>query len=347
MTETEQPNYAHIEKELLAIVFACERFNDYIYGRDIVHLETNHKTLESIFKREIHLAPKRMRLRLQKYPLDIRYKKGSEMYVADMLSQAYTTGDKWDPRSVVNNDVSKVDSEDMMYSDRIMLPEEKLVDLQHATKEDIVLQELEKAIKTGWQGSSRDKEVLKPYLRFKDDLLVEDGLIFKRDRLVIPCIMRAGMVQLVHQGHIGVKGCLRRACELIYWPGMNADVKDHISKYDVCNAHLPEQCHEELQTHEFPHLPWAKVAADLFELDRKNYVILVCTRKCSKAVWQNRRTSLVEHWSWSVVRMILLRRTLRQGLRFLIQRSLCAAVPPQFLQSAIDLFFYWCFCRPG
>ena len=36
--ETEQ-NYAQIEKELLAIMFACERFNDYIYGRDVVHVE--------------------------------------------------------------------------------------------------------------------------------------------------------------------------------------------------------------------------------------------------------------------------------------------------------------------
>ena len=48
----------------------------------------------------------------------------------------------------------------MMYSESIMLPEEKLVALQHATKEDIVLQELEKAIKIGWQGLSRGKEVL-------------------------------------------------------------------------------------------------------------------------------------------------------------------------------------------
>ena len=58
MTDTEQ-NYAQIEKELLAIVFACERFNDYIYGRNVVHVETDHKRLESIFKKEIHMAPKR------------------------------------------------------------------------------------------------------------------------------------------------------------------------------------------------------------------------------------------------------------------------------------------------
>ena len=81
MTETKQ-DYAQIEKELLAIVFACERVNEYIYGRYIVHVESDHKPLESIFKREIHFAPKRlqrMRLSLQKYPFDVRYNKGSEI----------------------------------------------------------------------------------------------------------------------------------------------------------------------------------------------------------------------------------------------------------------------------
>ena len=112
-------------------------------------------------------------------------------------------------------------------------------------------------------------EVLKPYLQFKDELLAVDGLIFKGDRLVIPRMMRAGMIKQIHQGHIGVDGCLRRAREVIYWPGMNAEVKDHVSKCDVCNAHRPEQCREKLQT------PWAKVGTDLFELDGHQYIILV------------------------------------------------------------------------
>ena len=148
-------------------------------------------------------------------------------------SRAYTTENTRDTSYDINNNVSKVDSEEMMYSDSIMLPEEQ----QHATKEDIVLQELEKAIKIGWQGSSRGKEVLKLYLQFKDEPLVKDGLMFKGDRLIIPHMMRAGMVQLVHQSHVGVEGCLCRVCKVIYWPGMNAEVKNHISKCDVCNAH--------------------------------------------------------------------------------------------------------------
>ena len=149
MTDTEQ-NYAQIEKELLATASAYERFNDFIYGRGAVHVETDHKPLESIFKKEIHMAPKhlqRMRLRLQKYPLDVRYKNGSEMYVADMWSPAYNTETKRD----IDNAVSKVDdSEERMFSD-MMLPEQKLIELQHATSNDAVLQELDKVTKTGGQ----------------------------------------------------------------------------------------------------------------------------------------------------------------------------------------------------
>ena len=48
--------------------------------------------MKSVFKKEIHKLPKRlqrMRLALQKYNLDVQYKKGYLMYIADTLSQAY------------------------------------------------------------------------------------------------------------------------------------------------------------------------------------------------------------------------------------------------------------------
>ena len=64
-----ETRYAQIEKELLAIVFACEGFEPYVNGRDIVHVETGHKPLEPIFVKELKAAPKRLQrmlLRLQK-----------------------------------------------------------------------------------------------------------------------------------------------------------------------------------------------------------------------------------------------------------------------------------------
>ena len=65
---SDETNYAHIEKELLAIVFACEKCDQYVYGRDKVHVQSDHKPLEVIFKRPLVTAPKRLQrmlLRLQ------------------------------------------------------------------------------------------------------------------------------------------------------------------------------------------------------------------------------------------------------------------------------------------
>ena len=61
-------NYAQIEKELLAIVYRCERFNKYTYGAEIEVL-SDHKPLESIFKKPLFRVPPRLqRMRLVLVP---------------------------------------------------------------------------------------------------------------------------------------------------------------------------------------------------------------------------------------------------------------------------------------
>ena len=56
LTSTER-NYAQIEKELLSIVHGYTRFDQYVYGRPIT-VQTDHKPLESIFKKSLLSAPK-------------------------------------------------------------------------------------------------------------------------------------------------------------------------------------------------------------------------------------------------------------------------------------------------
>ena len=65
-TET---RYAQIEKELLAIVFSCEKFDHFTFGRT-VHVQSDYKPLESILKKPLYRAPKRLQalmMRLQRY----------------------------------------------------------------------------------------------------------------------------------------------------------------------------------------------------------------------------------------------------------------------------------------
>ncbi|KAK3737630.1 hypothetical protein QZH41_006455 [Actinostola sp. cb2023] len=90
LSPTEQ-RYAQIEKECLAIVFGCTKFSQYITRRAKVTIESDHKPLQSIFKKSLLEAPcrlQRMMLRLQRFNLDVMYKPGPQMYIADHLSRA-------------------------------------------------------------------------------------------------------------------------------------------------------------------------------------------------------------------------------------------------------------------
>ena len=72
MIQTKQ-NYAQIEKELLAIVYACEEFYQYIFGRNNGIVQSDQKLLKTIFNKPTHSWTKslqHMRLCLQNYPGD-------------------------------------------------------------------------------------------------------------------------------------------------------------------------------------------------------------------------------------------------------------------------------------
>ena len=80
--------YVNIERELLAIVYGCEKFYMYLYGRTFI-METAHKSLKMISLKNLTAAPaclQRMLLHLQQYDLVITYRPGKEMLLADVLS---------------------------------------------------------------------------------------------------------------------------------------------------------------------------------------------------------------------------------------------------------------------
>ena len=60
LTEAET-RHDQTEKELLAVVYGLEKFHTYTYGRSVaVHVQSDHKPLEMIFKKSLHKAPKRL-----------------------------------------------------------------------------------------------------------------------------------------------------------------------------------------------------------------------------------------------------------------------------------------------
>ena len=87
LTDT-KTHYANIKRELLAIVYGCEKFHTYLYRRRLI-MEMDHKPLKMISLKNLTAAPaclQRMLLCLQQYDLVIMYQPGREMLVADALS---------------------------------------------------------------------------------------------------------------------------------------------------------------------------------------------------------------------------------------------------------------------
>jgi predicted Fe-S protein YdhL (DUF1289 family) len=82
---------------------------------------------------------------------------------------------------------------------------------------------------------------------------------------VVPKDLGKSMIKIIHCGHGGIQGCLRRARELLFWPGMSSEVKDFVSNCSTCNDHRNNQQNEPLLSHEVISRPWAKIGVDLFQ----------------------------------------------------------------------------------
>ena len=277
MTDTEA-HYPQIEKETLSIVFAVERFEQCVYGRP-VKVETDHKPLESIFKKSLISAPKRLQrmlLRLQKFDLEVTYKKGTEMVLADTLRRAYTVPQPREPAAEATRGETEKDVESINMTQYIPMSEETQTRMQRETEEDEDLRDLKTVIRHGWPLRKEDVPVkVRDYFPFRDELTMQNGLIFKGERLVVPTSLREEMTEKLHSSHIGIQGCLRRARETLYWPGMNKKVEDYIAKCSTCNSYQSEQAKKPMISHHIPTRPWEKVGTDLFELNNRDFLITV------------------------------------------------------------------------
>lgn len=264
-----EKRYANIERELLAIAWGVEKFHTYLYGRKVI-VETDHKPLEAICKKALNDAPprlQRMLLKLTKYDLDVHYVPGKQQTISDCLSRApldvITPNDLNDETIVIN------------LIGRLELDNDTLSNFRDQTSSDETSKVVMEYVLKGWP-LTRDQtdELAREYWNFRDELSVEDGLLFKSDRIVVPRAMRPDILDEIHGAHMGESKSLSFARDYVFWPSMTSQVKDRVRSCGICNAFRNQQPKETLKPHDIPGLPWQVVGTDLFEYGGHTYLVV-------------------------------------------------------------------------
>ena len=270
-----ETRYAQIEKELLAIVFACNKFSQFIYGSHIV-VHSDHKPLEAIFKKSVsQTTPRlqRMLLSLLKYDFEVKYKPGKEMFLADTLSRAYVQS------SQSKADVDLAEDIDVtvhtLLHDSALSPN-TLVDLKAATDSDVTLSQLRELVRSG---CPKDVTKLPPnlrrYLSIIADVHEVDGVLLHEGQVIIPTALQPQMLAWVHEGHQGREKSKTLARSSMFWFGMAKDIDSYVEKCAVCISHRNQQSREPLLPHPVPDRPWQRLGADIFTLFGKDYLLVV------------------------------------------------------------------------
>ena len=134
-------------------------------------------------------------------------------------------------------------------------------------------------IQQGWPKTIKEvpTEVQK-YWTFHEELTIEDGLILKGTRIIIPDEKREEILKLIHEGHLGLNKCKMRAKETVYWLGINEQLEHLILNCQLCLKYSRSKDKNMPHTalgHEVPLVPWSKVATDIFHYESHSYLLVV------------------------------------------------------------------------
>ena len=145
--------------------------------------------------------------------------------------------------------------------------------LRSATATDDTLINLGNTIMKGWPELKQDvpKDLL-PYFNYRDELTINDGIVYRGYRIAIPISLRREMKK-VHIGHLGINSCLSRARDVIFWPGISAEIRQYLETCGTCATFLVEKLQETLIITDMPDHPWKTLASDLFSYGGKDYLM--------------------------------------------------------------------------
>ncbi len=137
--------------------------------------------------------------------------------------------------------------EEVNAADYIPVTDQRLDQIQRLTHQDTTLQTLKSTILAGWPEQREDTPVcIRNYWNFREELTVQNGVLYKGCRVIVPPALKSEMLERIHASHLGADACVRKARDALYWPYMSNDIKDYVSVCGTCGEFASKQRKEPL-----------------------------------------------------------------------------------------------------
>ena len=270
-----ESRYAAVEGEALAIAWGLENTRYFTQGCDQLIVVTDHKPLVKIFGDRTldEISNTRLfRLKQRSLPWHFRvaYLPGNTNAAADAASrypnpasiEALSSFDMCEESRFISAISSEL--QDIMAISWALMAKE--------TSKDPILCELTQAIREGFVNTYSK---ISPYMRYKDCFFEGDeGVIFYKDRVVVPSSLRRPIIRSLHSAHQGVSSMECRAQAIIFWPGMTYDIRRVREECYECNRNAPSQAAMPTEPINPPSTPFQQIFADYFGFAGHHFLVI-------------------------------------------------------------------------
>ena len=204
-----ESNYQNLEHETLGMIWGIEKFHYFLYANKCT-LETDQTPLVSIYwKHLVDVSPRIQRLivRALPYNFHVVYVPGKLIPMANALSRnlKFTSKDREENQiSLPILAVNYITGNYQWHPDKPVMDQIREETSKHAT-----LQLLTKYIRDGYPTDwKKFPKEWHPYWNYWDELSMETRIPLKPYRILIPYSLWMKMLDLIHEGHQGIKKCL-------------------------------------------------------------------------------------------------------------------------------------------
>ena len=160
---------------------------------------------------------------------------------------------------------------------RATMEEQDVAELQRETASDPELQAVARAITNGWPTLRKQAHpILHDYWNYRDELSIDNGILTKNQKIIVPKTLQRKYLDKIHSGHQGIQRSLQKAREYVFWVNYTKHIKETIEKCSLCQENSAA-----LNTEKFKYIstvpphPWHTLGTDLFYFRKQDFLVLI------------------------------------------------------------------------